>query len=107
MLESKSPNSVVKKIFEFAENKIIDEQNLMHKEIEDYVMQNLSEMDNEIKLMEESYEDDISKFDDEDVYRDIIRKLKDELASEIKKINDKYDKARVEEIERIKAKYLK
>ena len=43
----------------------------------------------------------------EDVYRDIIRKLKEELASEIKKINVKYELQRVEEIEKIKAKYLK
>lgn len=43
----------------------------------------------------------------EDVYRDIIRKLKEELACEIKKINVKYELQRVEEIEKIKAKYLK
>jgi hypothetical protein len=114
VLESKSPNSVVKKIFEFAENKMIDEQNQMHKEIEDFVMNNLNEMDNEINLLKESYEDDISKFDEgknlikaEDCYKDIIKKLKEELESETKKINDRYERTRVEEIDKIKSKYLK
>ena len=64
MLESRSPNSVVKKIFEFAENKMIDEENLMHKEIEDFLNENISEMENEILLLRESYEDDFSKFED-------------------------------------------
>ena len=63
-MESKSPNNMVKKIFEYTENKIIDEQNLMHKEIEEFVMNNLNEMENEIRLIRESYEDDINKFDD-------------------------------------------
>ena len=64
MLESKSPNSVVKKIFEFAENKIIEENNQMHKEIEDLMIANINEMEHEIQQMKESYEDDISRFDD-------------------------------------------
>lgn len=68
MLESKSPNNVVKKIFEFAENRIIDEQNMMHKEIEELMMNNINEMENEIRLLKESYEDDISKFDDGNCY---------------------------------------
>jgi hypothetical protein len=55
---------MVKKIFEYTENKIIDEQNLMHKEIEEFVMNNINEMENEIRLIRESYEDDINKFDD-------------------------------------------
>lgn len=63
-MESKSPNNMVKKIFEYTENKIIDEQNLMHKEIEEFVMNNINEMENEIRLIRESYEDDINKFDD-------------------------------------------
>ena len=66
MIENKNHqcNEVAKNIFEFAENKIIDEQNLMHKEIEDFLITNINEMENEIKLLTESYEDDISKFDD-------------------------------------------
>lgn len=68
MLETKSPNNVVKKIFEFAENKLIDEQNMMHKEIEELMMSNINEMENEIRLLKESYEDDISKFDDGKCY---------------------------------------
>lgn len=104
---------MVKKIFEFAENKIIDEQNLMHKEIEEFMMNNINDMENEIRLLRESYEDDINKFDDgnlsiiaEIVYKDIIRQLKEELESEVKKINIKYERLRVEEIEKIKSKYL-
>lgn len=64
MLECKSPNNMVKKIFEFTDNKIIDEQNLMHKEMEEFVMNNLNKMHEEIRLVRESYEDDIEKFDD-------------------------------------------
>jgi len=66
VIENKSHqcNEVVKNIFEFAENKIIAEQNQMHKEIEKYLITNISEMENEIKLLTESYEDDICKFDD-------------------------------------------
>jgi hypothetical protein len=55
---------MVKKIFEFTDNKIIDEQNLMHKEMEEFVMNNLNKMHEEIRLVRESYEDDIEKFDD-------------------------------------------
>lgn len=85
----------------------------MHKEIEEFMMNNINEMENEIRLLRESYEDDINKFDDgnlsiisEIVYKDIIRQLKEELESEVKKINIKYERLRVEEIEKIKSKYL-
>ena len=54
----------MKKIFEFAENKIIEENNQMHKEIEDLMIANINEMEHEIQQMKESYEDDISRFDD-------------------------------------------
>lgn len=57
-------SEVVKNIFEFAENKIIDEPNQMHKEIEDYLIINIAEMENEALLLAESYQDDISKFSD-------------------------------------------
>jgi len=76
---------IVKKIFDYAENKIIDEQNNMHKEIENFLIDNISEMEKEICLITEEYEDDISKFDDEDFYRDVIAKLRVELNTEIKK----------------------
>jgi hypothetical protein len=43
---------------------------------------------------------------EEVVYKDIIRQLKEELEGEVKKINDKYERLRVDEIEKIKSKYL-
>ena len=43
----------------------------------------------------------------EDFYKDIIRKLREELSCEVKKISDKYEIERVNEIEKIKSKYLK
>jgi hypothetical protein len=36
----------------------------MHKEMEEFVMNNLNKMHEEIRLVRESYEDDIEKFDD-------------------------------------------
>jgi dGTP triphosphohydrolase len=100
-------HEIVKKIFEFAENKIIDEQNTMHKEIEEYLIQNIGEMENEIKLLRESYDDDLSKFDDEVVYKDIISRLRDESSNEINKVTVLYESIRAIEIEKIKTKYLK
>ena len=71
MVDSKNKNNdVVKNIFEFAENKIIEEQNQMHKEIEDYLIINIAEMENEALQLTESYEDDISKFDDGKIFFD-------------------------------------
>jgi hypothetical protein len=43
---------------------------------------------------------------EEIVYKDIIRQLKEELEGEVKKINDKYEHLRVDEIKKIKSKYL-
>ena len=92
----------------------MEEQNLINKEIEEFLIKNINEMENEIKLLTESYEDDISKFEDgnrniilDDVYIDIIKKLRDELKSEVKKINDKYEVQRANHIEKIKSNYLR
>jgi len=91
---------IVRKIFDYAENKIIDEQNNMHKEIENYLIDNISEMEKEICLLTEEYEDDISKFDDEEFYKDVISKLRYELNNEVKKITDKFEGLRAIEIEK-------
>ena len=92
----------------------MEEQNLINKEIEEFLIKNINERENEIKLLTESYEDDISKFEDgnrnlilDDVYIDIIKKLRDELKSEVKKINDKYEVQRANHIEKIKSNYLR
>jgi len=79
----------------------------MHKEIENYLIDNISEMEKEICLITEEYEDDISKFDDEEFYKDVIAKLRAELNSEVRKLTDKYEGIRAIEIEKIKTKYLK
>lgn len=116
MVGSKDKNSeIVKNIFEFAENKIIDEQNKMHKEIEDYLILNIAEMENEAILLTESYEDDISKFNDGKIfslnldvfYENIILKLKEEMINEVKKLNNRFEDVRNIEIEKIKLKYLR
>jgi hypothetical protein len=93
---------------------MMEEQNLINKEIEEFLIKNINERENEIKLLTESYEDDISKFEDgnrnlilDDVYIDIIKKLRDELKSEVKKINDKYEVQRANHIEKIKSNYLR
>ena len=47
----------------------------MHKEIEEFLISNINEMDNEIKSLTESYEDDICKFDDGKLFNIMFRGL--------------------------------
>jgi len=105
---SNNEKETIQNFLNYAENKIINNENLLHKEIEEFLKQNIEEFDCKIKEIKLSYEEDLSRFDDNDgIYSDVIKNLKDEMNKEIETTKQKYEFIKNNEIEKIKAKYLK
>ncbi len=103
-----SQEDLINEIIIFIEKEILVNHKEMNEEIECFISNNIKEMNSAIQELEDSYGEDIKKFEENgEIYADIIEKLKEELREEVKSIKDKYEENRVNEIKKIKISYLK
>jgi hypothetical protein len=103
-----SQEDLINEIIIFIEKEILVNHKEMNEEIEGFISNNIKEMNSAIQELEDSYGEDIKKFEENgEIYADIIEKLKEELREEVKSIKDKYEENRVNEIKKIKTSYLK
>jgi len=79
----------------------------MNSEIEQYIIKNISEMNISIKEIEISYYEDIKKFDDNEIFSNLILNLKEEMQEQIENVKQIYEKERKNQIRKIKNSYLK
>ena len=81
-------------------------QNLMLKEIEEYVEKNMNEMYKALDELKESFETEIKEAD-ENGYPEIANGLKEDMEVELENLKDQYEEQRRVETDKIRAKYQK
>ena len=81
-------------------------QNLMLKEIEEYVEKNMNEMYKALDELKESFETEIKEAD-ENGYPEIANGLREDMELELENMKDQYEEQRRVETDKIRAKYQK
>ena len=112
--QGKSEKDVLLDILEHNEKQMKINQELMQKEIDDFVQKSIKEMNDAVDELRISYLDDLKEVDGkyfynrkENVFPDLVMELTNDMEQEIEILREKYDELRISESEKIKNRYLK
>jgi hypothetical protein len=101
----------MKDILEYSEKQAKLNQEKVHKEIEEYTHKNTKEMNEAIEEIKFSYSEDMKEIDGlyffktDNVFPEIIEQLKKDMLIDINLTKEKYEDSKLNQIEKIKAKY--
>jgi len=106
VMQGKSEKDVLLDILEHSERQMKINQELMQKEIDDFVNKSIKEMNDAIDELRLSYMEDLKEVD-ENVFPDLVMELKSDMEHEIEILQEKYEELRIKETDKIRAKYMK
>ena len=101
-------------IIEHSQRQIKINEELMQKEIDDFISKSIKEMNDAIEELRISYNNEFVEIDGkkdyvkiENVFPDLLVELKNDLENEIEILTEKYEELRTSETKRIFKKYSK
>ena len=102
--EAIDQSELIKNFMELSEKKMRNQQMLKQREIDLFIEQNTTSMNNTLLEIRNSYEKDIAEIDEE-MFGEIVQSMKEEMETELENIRIQYEKERIEGIEKINNKY--